>query len=43
MHVADLSTERLPAGSAVTFTFYWPEAERWEGCDFRVVVDRSST
>jgi hypothetical protein len=22
----------------VNFTFFWPEAERWEGQDFRVTV-----
>ncbi|MCS6805344.1 MAG: glucan 1,4-alpha-glucosidase [Acidobacteriota bacterium] len=39
VHVADLPTERLPRGSAVYFTFYWPEADRWEGVDFTVVID----
>ena len=37
VHVADLSTSQLPSGSRVDFTFYWPEADRWEGLDFRVV------
>ena len=26
IHFADLPTERLPPGSEVVFTFYWPEA-----------------
>jgi glucoamylase len=37
--VADLDTQRLPAGSAVRFTFYWPDADRWEGVDFLVRVN----
>ena len=36
--VADLPTTELSRGSRVDFTFYWPEATRWEGNDFRVVV-----
>ncbi|HVT48679.1 MAG TPA: glucan 1,4-alpha-glucosidase [Vicinamibacterales bacterium] len=36
--VADLSTTALGIGAVVTFTFYWPEAGRWEGADFTVVV-----
>ena len=36
--VADLPTERLPAGSAVVFTFRWTASDRWEGKDFRVAV-----
>jgi glucoamylase len=37
--VADLDTQRLPAGSAVRFTFYWPDVDRWEGVDFLVRVN----
>jgi glucoamylase len=36
MHVADLLTGDLPAGTLVAFTFYWPAADRWEGTDFSV-------
>ena len=36
--MADLPTEGLGAGRRVDMTFYWPEAARWEGRDFRVVV-----
>jgi glucoamylase len=35
---ADLPTASLAAGSQVVFTFYWPQAARWEGTDFSVRV-----
>jgi glucoamylase len=38
VHVADLPTDTLPAGAEVVFTFYWVEANRWEGTDFSVLV-----
>jgi glucoamylase len=38
-YVVDLPTESLPAGAAIVFTFRWPDADRWEGTDFRVAVD----
>jgi glucoamylase len=38
VHVADLATEALAPGSEVRFTFYWPEAGRWEGADFSVKI-----
>src|SRR5665811_979381 len=34
IHLADLSTQALPEGEQITFTFYWPEVGRWEGKDF---------
>jgi len=39
IHVADLPSERLSAGSEIVFTFYWPQEQRWEGRDFSVVVE----
>jgi glucoamylase len=36
VHVADLETLCLRIGDRVDFTFYWPEARRWEGTDFVV-------
>jgi glucoamylase len=36
IHFADLPTKSVPEGKHVTFTFYWPEAHRWEGADFTV-------
>jgi glucoamylase len=38
VHVADLPTTGLPPGARIDFTFYWPEAGRWEGADFAVAV-----
>jgi len=35
---ADLAAELLPAGSEVQFTFYWPDADRWEGTSYSVSV-----
>ncbi len=39
-HVADLPSASFPAGTAITFTFYWPEDDRWEGTDFVVRVSQ---
>lgn len=39
VHVTDLDTAALPAGRRVDFTFYWPDAKRWEGTDLRVVIE----
>ncbi len=36
VHVVDLPTEGLAAGSRVRFTFFWRESSRWEGRDFDV-------
>jgi glucoamylase len=36
LHICDLATEGLPPGAEVLFTFFWPEANRWEGEDFGV-------
>jgi glucoamylase len=38
VYIADLPTEKLPKGTTVTFTFYWPEVGRWEKGDFTVTV-----
>ena len=38
MHIVDLDTTSLPEGEQVTFTFYWPEADRWECENFSVQV-----
>jgi glucoamylase len=38
VHLADLPTGTLPSGSEIRFTFYWPEAGRWEGTDFSVKI-----
>ncbi|HXN07492.1 MAG TPA: glucan 1,4-alpha-glucosidase [Nitrospiria bacterium] len=38
MHVADLPTEKMPAGATVSFTFYWPGNDYWEGVDFTIQI-----
>ncbi|HVX09829.1 MAG TPA: glucan 1,4-alpha-glucosidase [Pirellulales bacterium] len=38
LHMADLPTCGLAAGASVVFTFFWPEAAKWEGTDFRIHV-----
>ena len=30
-------------GSIVRFTFFWKDAERWEGTDFVVAIEKSSS
>jgi glucoamylase len=42
IHVADLPVEALGAGAAVDFTFFWPEAGRWENVDFSVRIEPAS-
>jgi glucoamylase len=39
VHVADLTTDSLPAGATVTFTFFWTDANTWEGTNFDVDVE----
>jgi glucoamylase len=36
--VAELPTAGLEPGARVQFTFYWPQAGRWEGEDFLVRI-----
>jgi hypothetical protein len=36
---ADLSTEDRPDGSVIEFTFFWKEAQRWEGRNYSVAVN----
>lgn len=38
IHYADLPTQDLPIGGEIKFTFYWPEADRWEGTDYTVIA-----
>jgi len=36
---ADLPTEGCPDGSVIEFTFFWKEAQRWEGRNYLVAVN----
>lgn len=38
IHLADLPSQSLPEGTQIKFTFYWPDAGRWEGKDFMVRI-----
>lgn len=42
MHLVDLPTSQLAAGSRVVFTFYWPDADKWEGSNFAVTISTST-
>ncbi len=35
---ADFATEKLPAGAAVEFTFFWKKAQQWEGRNYSVKI-----
>ena len=39
VHVCDLETRDLDPGERIHFTFYWPEANRWEGVDYLVCIE----
>jgi glucoamylase len=39
VHVADLPTTGLGSAKRVLFTFFWPEARRWERMDFEVGLE----
>jgi hypothetical protein len=38
VYYADLLTDKLHAKSKVSFTFFWPEADRWEGNNFEIEI-----
>jgi len=38
IYYADLPTQKLSKGKEIKFTFNWPEAAKWEGTDFTVIV-----
>ena len=37
-HVADLDTESIADSEQLELTFFWPEAQRWEGKNFMVAI-----
>jgi glucoamylase len=39
VYFVDLPCETLVPGQKVTFTFYWPEQQKWEGRDFEVTIE----
>ena len=40
IHLVDLPVDRLRPGTTIVFTFFWPEAMRWENVDFTVAIDQ---
>ena len=38
LEYADLPTNKLPIGGKVTFTFFWPDAGKWEGTNWEADV-----
>ena len=38
-HVADLETESIADGEQLELTFFWREAQRWEGRNFAVSIE----
>ncbi|MDE3208348.1 MAG: glucan 1,4-alpha-glucosidase, partial [Pseudomonadota bacterium] len=38
LHIIDLPTQELEAGSRILFTFYWVDTLRWEGINYEVEV-----
>ena len=39
IHLVDLPTSALAAGTTISFTFFWLENERWEEQNFSLLVD----
>jgi glucoamylase len=43
LHFVDLDTTSLAPGATVSFTFFWPGAERWEQHNFSVIIAAAGT
>ena len=41
IHFADLPARELQSGRSLVFTFFWKQAQHWEGQDFSVTVESS--
>ena len=39
IYFADLPTAHIPRSTAVQFTLFWPDAGRWEGVNYTVIVE----
>ena len=39
IHVVDLPTQTLQAGTQIIFTFFWTDTKRWEGVDFMMEIE----
>jgi glucoamylase len=38
IHVADLPISEIPAGATLIFTLFWPQENRWESVNYKVVI-----
>jgi glucoamylase len=38
VHLVDLDRDQLPEHGTIVFTFFWPEANRWEGRNFEIAL-----
>ncbi len=38
LHVAELATQKLPAKSKISFTFFWLDGQRWEECNYEILI-----
>ncbi|MCE5316670.1 MAG: glycoside hydrolase family 15 protein [Parachlamydia sp.] len=36
VHVVELPLQKLPAGSQISFTFFWLDSQRWEGRNYEI-------
>jgi glucoamylase len=41
IHVADLPTSKIPGGTTLVFTLYWPLEDRWESLEQTVLVKKT--
>jgi glucoamylase len=41
IHLVDLPTRRLTAGTIIRFTIYWIKVDRWEGTDYSIKIVHS--
>jgi glucoamylase len=40
IQLADLPTRPLPEGAQIIFTFFWSEAQHWEGTNYSVTISK---
>ena len=41
IYIVDIDTTDLPPGGMIDFTFYWPQADKWETTNYSVAVTAS--
>ena len=39
IYFLDLNTKNLPSGDKIIFTFFWTEANKWEGKDYTIEIE----